>query len=151
MEGEEQSRGAEGGGEGKGFIAWFQIDREEPTARESAGGDGDLSDRVREAIEEAEALRSKLRSAEREKVALEKERDDSKRDLRLAEKRAEECMQRLEEEMRRIPKATGHLSSHDDQEEIKKLRDKIRDLETENQDLKGELNCFDPVRLVGAG
>uniref|UniRef100_A0A7S0I2Y2 C2 domain-containing protein n=1 Tax=Hanusia phi TaxID=3032 RepID=A0A7S0I2Y2_9CRYP len=115
------------------------------SARESAGGDGDLSDRVREAIEEAEALRSKLRSAEREKVALEKERDDSKRDLRLAEKRAEECMQRLEEEMRRIPKAAGHLSSHDDQEEIKKLRDKIRDLETENQDLKGELNCFDPA------
>ena len=110
-----------------------------------------MSDRVREAIEEAEALRSKLRAAEREKVALEKERDESRRDLRLAEKRAEECMQRLEEEMRRLPKTAGQMSSHGDHEELKKLRDKIRDLETENADLKGELNCFDPVCKVKAG
>ncbi|KAJ1484060.1 hypothetical protein T484DRAFT_1894999 [Baffinella frigidus] len=128
-----------------------RLESELAAARDSAGGDGFVSDRVREVAEEADALRVRLKAAERDKVSAEKEAEDNKWALRQAEKRGDEAQSKLAEEVRRMPvggggaAAGGARSRGQDSAEAGDMARRLRELQEENDELKAELNSFDPA------
>jgi len=115
------------------------------TARElvGSGGEGAVSGRVQQYVEEIEQLQSDKKKMLRDKDDLEKEAQNLRREVREANTRADEYQAKLEDQIKRMPGSDlgdrGTSSA-----EVNRLKKELKKLQDENEDLRGELNSFDP-------
>jgi centrosomal protein CEP290 len=124
----------------------LRLESEVAAARESAGHDGMINDRVREVTEEKDRLDDEAKKYKRAVQEANNKLAEANRQIGVAQKRATEFENKYEEALKAKP--TGR-QAHDErsasQEELKKMRDELSRVRVENEELKGELNCFDPA------
>jgi len=124
----------------------LRLESEVAAARETAGHDGMVNDRVRELSEERDRLDEEAKKHKRAAQEAQSKLVEANRQIGVAERRATEFENKYEEAIKAKP--TGR-QAHDErsasQEELKKMRDELSKVKLENEELKGELNCFDPA------
>jgi DNA repair exonuclease SbcCD ATPase subunit len=116
-------------------------------ARETGGRGGGSEVAASDALAEADALSAKLRAAERQAVSAEASLKETQRDLRAAERRVEELVAEQQARVHLTP--SGASASHGGgagaDGELRKAREIAKKLQEENEDLRAELNSFDPA------
>lgn len=134
-----------------------RLEAEVREARDALGGEAGAAERVRMVGDEVEELREELRKARRELSEERQKASKLRTELREEKERAETALSKFEEEVKKGASASGRGAGGGGASgaggggggvsdgQARELREQVKRLQQENDDLRGELNSLDPA------